>query len=170
MLYKECSSDEWHWFEEYLTYSNSRLPEALFYAYLATKDEKYLGIAQSSLDFLSSITFENGVFAPIGQNGWYTKNGQKAHFDQQPVDTSSMVQTLLLAHKITNNRVYLKDAITAFQWFLGKNCLNRMVYDESTGGCYDGIGESSINLNQGAESTISYLLARLSLSKKWHGI
>lgn len=169
-LYRHCSSGRWRWFEEYLTYSNSKLPEALFYAHLAakdiTKDRTYLKIAQESLDFLSSITFEDGIFAPIGQNGWYMKNGQKAHFDQQPVDTASMVQTLLLANKITNKSSYLKDAIKAFQWFLGKNCLNRAVYDESTGGCHDGIGESSINLNQSAESTISYLIARLSLDKK----
>ncbi len=163
MLYKNYSSSEWQWFEEYLTYSNSKLPEALFYAYLATKNKEYLEIAKSSLDFLSSVTFENGTFAPVGQDGWYFKNGQKAHFDQQPIDTASMVQTLLLANKITKEKHYLKDAITAFQWFLGKNFLNAMVYDESTGGCHDGIGKYSINLNQGAESTLSYLLARLYL-------
>jgi len=164
-LYNNCSSDKWHWFEGYLTYSNSKLPEALFYSYLATKEKKYLDVAQKTLDFLSSITFDDGIFAPIGQNGWYMKNGQKAHFDQQPVDTASMVQTLLLANKITNKSSYLKDAVKAFQWFLGRNCLNRIVYDESTGGCHDGIGESAINLNQSAESTISYLIARLSLYK-----
>ncbi len=163
MLYKTYSSDGWKWFEEYLTYSNSKLPEALFYSYLATKNREYLEIAKSSLDFLSSATFENGIFAPVGHDGWYFKNGQKAHFDQQPVDTASMVQTLLLANKITKEKHYLKDAITAFQWFLGKNFLNTMVYDESTGGCHDGIGKYSINLNQGAESTLSYLLARLYL-------
>ena len=163
MLYQTYSSSEWQWFEEYLTYSNSKLPEALFYAYLATKNKEYLEIAKSSLDFLSSVTFENGMFAPVGHDGWYFKNGQKAHFDQQPVDTASMVQTLLLANKITKEKHYLKDAITAFQWFLGKNFLNTMVYDESTGGCHDGIGRYSINLNQGAESTLSYLLARLYL-------
>ena len=164
-LYKDCSSSEWQWFEEYLTYSNSKLPEALFYAYLATKDKKYLGIARSCLDFLSMTTIENGMFAPVGQNGWYMKDGQKAHFDQQPVDTASMVQTLLLANKITKHKSYLKDALTVFQWFLGRNCLNRMVYDEITGGCHDGIGEFSVNLNQGAESTICYLMARLELKR-----
>ncbi len=76
-----------------------------------------------------------------------------------------MVQTLILANKVTGEDIYLKNAITAFQWFLGKNYLNNVVYDESTGGCYDGIGESSINLNQGAESTISYLIARLCLAQ-----
>ncbi|MBU0628908.1 MAG: glycosyltransferase, partial [Nanoarchaeota archaeon] len=137
-LYKDCSSDEWKWFEEYLTYSNSKLPEAMFYSYLATKDEKYLDIAKESVNFLSSITFEGGVFAPIGHKGWYFKNGKKAYFDQQPVDTASMVQTLTIAYKVTGEKNYLNDAITAFHWFLGKNSLNQVVYDESTGGCHDG--------------------------------
>ena len=164
-LYEKYSSEEWQWFEEYMTYSNSKLPEALFYAYLATKNKKYLEIAESTLKFLSSITFENGIFAPIGHDGWYFKNGKKAHFDQQPVDTASMVQTLSLANKITKKEEYKKDAFTAFDWFLGKNYLNQIVYDESTGGCKDGVGEFSVNLNQGAESTIAYLMARLNLFK-----
>jgi uncharacterized protein YyaL (SSP411 family) len=164
-LYEKYSSDEWRWFEEYMTYSNSKMPEALFHAYLATKNKRYLEIAESTLKFLSSITFENGIFAPIGHNGWYFKNGKKAYFDQQPVDAASMVQTLSLASRITKKEKYKRDAFTAFQWFLGKNYLNQMVYDESTGGCHDGIGKSSINFNQGAESTISYLMARLILFK-----
>ncbi|OYT54800.1 MAG: hypothetical protein B6U72_01660 [Candidatus Altiarchaeales archaeon ex4484_2] len=164
LLYETQSSDGWLWFEEYLTYSNSKLPESLFYAYLATGHEKYLEIAETTLDFLSSITFIDGRFTPIGQDGWYLKNGHRAHFDQQPVDAASMVQTLVLAGKITKKGVYSKDAITAFRWFLGYNPLNQVIYDESTGGCHDGLGESSINMNQGAESTISYLIARLSLT------
>ena len=164
-LYKNSASDDWIWFEKYLTYSNSKLPEALFYAYLATNNKEYLEIAESTLKFLSSITFKDGIFMPIGHKGWYLKNGNRAYFDQQPVDTASMVQTLILAYKITKNEKYKENAITAFHWFLGKNFLKQSVYDETTGGCYDGIGESSINLNQGAESTISYLLARLSLEE-----
>lgn len=162
-LYNLNFSDGWAWFENSLTYSNSKLPEALFYSYLATNDHKYLDVAESSLAFLSSVTFEGGVFAPIGQNGWYFRDGKKAYFDQQPVDTASMVQTLALAGKITGKESYLKDAHRAFQWFLGKNSLNQVVYDDSTGGCQDGVGESSINLNQGAESTVCYLMARLTL-------
>ena len=162
-LYKQNSSDEWQWFEEYLTYSNSKLPEALFYAYLATNEGKYLRTAESALDFLISVTFVDGKFAPIGQDGWYSKEGHRAHFDQQPVDTASMVQTLVLANKVTKKKRYRKNALTAFRWFLGENSLNQVIYDESTGGCHDGLGKSSVNLNQGAESTISYLMARLSM-------
>ena len=162
-FYNGCSSKEWKWFEKYLTYANSKLPEALFYSYLATKDKKYLDVAKSSLAFLSSVTFEDGVFAPIGQNGWYFKDGKKANFDQQPIEAGNMVQTLILANQVTNEKRYLDQAIKAFKWFLGVNSLNNFIYDESTGGCHDGLGRFSINLNQGAESTLAYLMARLSL-------
>ncbi|MCK4588949.1 MAG: glycosyltransferase [Nanoarchaeota archaeon] len=164
-IYHDASSEEWLWFEEYLTYSNSKLPEALFYAYLATHDKKYLDIAQITLNFLDSITFEKDRFNPIGQNGWYVKNGHRAHFDQQPIDVASMVQTLMLAYRITKKDEYSEKAMTAFQWFLGNNSLQQMVYDEFTGGCHDGLGEFSINLNKGAESTVSYLMARLTIKK-----
>ncbi|MEM3074875.1 MAG: glycosyltransferase [Candidatus Pacearchaeota archaeon] len=162
-FYYENSSDDWKWFEKYLTYSNSKMSEAMYYAYLVTKDENYLKIAESSLNFLISITFENGVFIPIGQRGWYMQNGKRTYFDQQPVDVASMVQTLVIANKITKNESYTNLALKTFKWFLGDNLLNQVVYNESTGGCYDGLGENTININQGAESTVSYLLARLAL-------
>jgi len=163
--YNLNSSEDWKWFEKYLTYSNSKMSEALFYAYESTKDKKYLQIAQNSLDFLISVTFENGIFIPIGQHGWYMKDGKRAYYDQQPVDVASMVQTLVLANKLNKNKDYTNLALNAFHWFLGNNSLNQVVYNEATGGCYDGLGENSININQGAESTVSYLLARLSLSE-----
>jgi glycosyltransferase involved in cell wall biosynthesis len=162
-IYNDNASPDWPWFEEYLAYSNSKLPESLFYAYKATKNEKYLHVGQVTLNFLNTITFEKGKFNPIGQNGWYVKNGKKAHFDQQPVDAASMVQTLTLAYEITRDNEYKSKANTAFHWFLGNNSLQQVIYDESTGGCHDGLGEFSINLNKGAESTASYLLARLTI-------
>jgi uncharacterized protein YyaL (SSP411 family) len=163
--YLETAEKDWLWFENSLTYSNSKLSESLFFAYLATGKKSYLAPAEKSLNFLIDITFENGYFSPIGQNGWYSRSGKRAHFDQQPEDTSSMVQTLLAAWQATGKERYRKLALDTFQWFLGKNHLNQMVYDESTGGCYDGLGQQTLNLNQGAESTISYLLARLALEE-----
>ncbi len=164
-LYEEISSDKWHWFEPYLTYSNSKLPESLFYAYEILKDEKYLDIAEKTLDFLSSLIFINGELSPIGQNGWYKRNGERAFFDQQPLDASSMTLVCLKAFNITKNKEYYNKAVLAFNWFLGKNHLKQMMYDDSTGGCYDGLGKHSVNLNQGAESTVSYLLARIFLEE-----
>lgn len=163
--YLETAEEDWLWFENNLTYSNSKLSESLFFAYLATKKKSYLVAAEKSLNFLIDITFEKGYFSPIGQNGWYSRSGKRAHFDQQPEDASSMVQTLLVAWQTTGKQRYRKLALDTFQWFLGKNHLNQMVYDESTGGCYDGLGQQTLNLNQGAESTISYLLARLALEE-----
>jgi len=86
-------------------------------------------------------------------------------FDQQPIDASSMVQAYLIAYNITGKKEYYTNAITSFNWFLGINHLNQMVYDESTGGCFDGLGKDSLNFNQGAESTITYLIARLFLEE-----
>lgn len=163
-IYRHNSHQGWRWFEPYLTYANSKLSEAMFYAYLATEDKSYLHIAQESLSFLISKTFSKSMFSPIGQRGWYMKGSKKALFDQQPIDAAYTVQTLLLAHKITGARRYKKLALNTFLWFLGKNSLNQVIYNERSGGCHDGVGESSINLNQGAESTLSYLIARLSLT------
>jgi hypothetical protein len=161
-FYKTNACSDWHWFEEFLTYSNSRLSEALFCAYDLLKNKNYLKIAKSSLDFLESITLGPDYYMPIGQKGWYFKNKQRSYFDQQPEDTAAMVQTEILAYKITKNKKHLNNALKAFQWFLGENYLGLMVYDEVTGGCHDGLGQYGLNLNQGAESTISYVMARLS--------
>ncbi|MBS3085957.1 glycosyltransferase [Candidatus Pacearchaeota archaeon] len=163
--YNKESSEQWQWFEKYLTYSNSKIPEALFYSYLATKDKKYLDIAKETLDFLTSLLIVGGELSLIGQNGWYNKDGKRAFFDQQPVDASSMVSTYLTAYSVTGNKKYYENAVISFNWFLGKNYLKQMMYNESTGGCYDGLGRFSVNLNQGAESTLAYLSARLLLEK-----
>ncbi len=163
-------NNNWYWFEDCLTYSNYKLPEALFRAYKKTKNKKYLEVAKKSLNFLNNITFEKkDVFSPIGQDGWYFRNGKRSYFDQQPEDAATAVEALITANAITKKKKYLKQAEIAFQWFLGKNHLNQMVYDEATGGCYDGLGKYSLNFNQGAESTISYFLARLAIGGGIYG-
>ena len=155
---------DWLWFEDCLTYSNHKLPEALLRAYKVTKHKEYLQIAEESLNFLIPINFlGHEYFAPIGQDGWYFKEGKRALFDQQPEDTAAAVEAFATAYEITGKKLYKEKAELAFMWFLGKNHLNQMIYDEATGGCYDGLGKYSINFNQGAESTISYLLARLTM-------
>jgi len=163
--YRSEAGDNWHWFEKEITYSNSKLPEALFLAYDLTKNKKYLEVAEKTLHFLSDITFIEDEIMPIGQNGWYKKNGKRALFDQQPVDVSSIIQTFLVAYAVTGDSNCHEKAVLAFNWFLGKNYLKQMVYNETTGGCYDGLSKDNLNLNQGAESTISYLIARLMLEE-----
>lgn len=156
---------KWFWFEDFLTYSNYKLLESLFCAFEATGNKVYLKIAEKGLNFLAPISFEKNFFSPIGQDGWYFRDGKRAYFDQQPEDTASAVEALVKAFEVTKKPDYAKQAKIAFEWFLGKNYLNQMIYDEATGGCYDGLGKNSINFNQGAESTISYLLARLMIEK-----
>jgi glycosyltransferase involved in cell wall biosynthesis len=163
--YKNESSKDWQWFEEILSYSNSKLPEALYLAHNTTKNQEYLDIAEKTLRFLTELIFIKDKLCLIGQNGWCKKNGKRSFFDQQPVDASSLVQTFLTAYSTTNKKEYYEKAITAFNWFFGKNHLNQTVYDETTGGCFDGIGEHKLNINQGAESTLSYLIARLFLEE-----
>jgi len=154
---------KWDWFENCLTYSNYKLPEALLTSYNQIKDKKYLKIAEKSLKFLTKVTFEKDFFSPIGQDGWYFRGGKRSYFDQQPEDAATATEALSLAYKITKKKIYKQQAELAFNWFLGKNHLSQMVYDEATGGSYDGMGKYSLNFNQGAESTIAYLLARLSI-------
>ncbi len=163
--YEQNSSEGWNWFEDKLTYANSKIPESLFLAYKSTGNPKYLEIAESSFKFLSSIVFEENHLSPVGESGWCKRNGERAFFDQQPIDTSSMVQTCLIAYELTKKQEYYDNAVLAFNWFLGRNHLGQMMYDETTGGCYDGLSKTGINLNQGAESTIAYLTARLFLEE-----
>ncbi len=163
--YKREATEEWNWFESSLTYSNSKLSEVLFMAYDLTKNEEYLQIAEKTLEFLSNLVFFKDELSPIGQNGWYNRNGKRSFFDQQPIDASSMVQTYIVAYSITKNKKYYDKSVLAFNWFLGKNHLRQMVYNDVTGGCYDGLSKNSVNLNQGAESTIEYLISRLMLEE-----
>jgi len=161
-LYEKSRSPDWEWFEPYLTYSNATLPEALLLGYKITGERRYLEVARKTLNFLIEHTFKDNVYIPVGQSGWFRKGGTRQYFDQQPEDATATVEALNVMFQITNGKDYKKLANLAFNWFLGDNVLGQIVCDRATGGCHDGIGEKFINLNQGAESTISYLLARLS--------
>ena len=162
-LYEETSSSDWQWFEKYLTYNNGVLPEALLLGYEITKDTKYLQVGKSALDFLIEKSFIDGLLVPIGQEGWYSEGGERYHYDQQPEEVKSIICSLKEYYSITGDKLYYDLMMQAFYWFLGDNILNQVVYDRITGGCYDSVGRTEINLNQGAESTISYLAARLAV-------
>jgi len=165
ILYEKSCSLDWEWFEHYLTYSNAILPEALILGYKITGEKRYLEVSEKTLDFLIKHTFKDNTYIPIGQSGWFPKEGTRQYFDQQPEDTTATVEALNVMFQVTNEKHYKELAHIAFNWFLGDNVLGQVVYDRTTGGCYDGIGEKFINLNQGAESTISYLFARLSFEE-----
>jgi glycosyltransferase involved in cell wall biosynthesis len=161
-LYEKSHSPDWEWFEHYLTYSNAILPEALLLGYKITGERRYLEVSERTLNFLIKHTFKDSMYIPVGQSGWFPKEGTRQYFDQQPEDTTATVEALNVMFQVTNKKHYKELAKIAFNWFLGDNVLGQVVYDRTTGGCHDGIGEKFINLNQGAESTISYLLARFS--------
>ena len=161
--YQRASSSDWCWFEPYLTYVNARLSQALFRAYTVTGDERYLHTAKESFDFLVKVQIADEKFVPIGNRGWYQKDGQRALYDQQPIEASCMVEAALAAFHVTSEEKYQKVAYIAFEWFFGKNTRSVIVYDATTGACHDGINPQGLNLNQGAEATISYLVARLEL-------
>jgi hypothetical protein len=161
--YQRESSDGWKWFEPYLTYINGRLPHALFLAYLCTKKEKYLQVANDSMKFLLQVQMIDNKFVPIGNNGWYIKGGERAIYDQQSIEASCMVEAACAAFRATSDENYRKAAYTIFEWFFGRNSGDVVVYKPETGGCYDGITSKGLNLNEGAEATVSYLMARLEL-------
>jgi len=165
--FNDNASGDWQWFEQSMTYSNAVLPEALLLAYKVTGNYLYFKIGKRALDFLVSQSFHGEVCVPIGQSGWFRKGEKKELYDQQPEEVSSLVMALRTMYDLSADFIYQDQMIKAFNWFLGNNLLNQMVYSQMTGGCYDGIGKDQINLNQGAESTILYLLARLAVDNKY---
>ncbi|MBC7650284.1 MAG: glycosyltransferase, partial [Deinococcales bacterium] len=167
-MYKHEADDNWQWFESYLTYGNSILPEAMLCAYLVTNDTIYKDIAKMSFDFLLSKVFKQNSIKVISNKGWLLKNDNNHILPiggEQPIDIAYTILALSKFYTVFNHQDYYNKMYVAFNWFLGDNHLNQIVYNPCTGGCYDGIEEKNVNLNQGAESTISYLMARLTLEK-----
>jgi ATP-dependent protease HslVU (ClpYQ) peptidase subunit len=164
------AEDDWKWFEPRLTYDNARLTQALFEAYTITGEQKHLDVAEESMDFLVKTQMVNDAFVPIGNDGWYKRGGKRAFYDQQPLEAAAMVEAAVDAYYATNNRDYVQVANMVFEWFLGRNSRKVMMYCAETGGCFDGLGSESVNMNQGAESSISYLLARLKLEELNRGV
>jgi hypothetical protein len=159
------ASREWRWFETSMTYANPRIPQSLLSAYVQTGEERYLEVSKESLDFLVDVQFENSTFLPIGTEAWYHKSGTKSKYDQQPIEASCMVDSTLDMAEISGENKYFKIALNAFQWYHGKNNLKIDLINQNNFTCYDGLTSKGLNLNQGAESTISYYLAYLKLKQ-----
>jgi hypothetical protein len=167
-IYRVNRTSDWKWFENVLTYDNPRLSEAMFSAYQSLKEEPYRNIAEESMQFLVNVETIDEILVPIGHRGWYVKGGDRAMYDQQPIEPGSMVEASALAHSVTGSKVYEEFVRRALGWFLGFNTKKARVYDDSTGGCFDGIGEQGLNENQGSESTLAFLLASVSLIRNFH--
>lgn len=163
--YKENYEEDWRWFERYLTYDNGKLSQVLFYVYELTKQRKYLDIAVESMNFLSELLFIEDKLVLIGQKQWCHKDGPRSYYDQQPIDADSMVELYSTAYRVTGRKEYKQKALTSFEWFLGRNSEGKSLYDPHTGGCFDGLKPHGVNLNMGAESTVSYLMARLDIEE-----
>jgi hypothetical protein len=158
-IFRRAERCDWPWFEDRLTYSNARLSQALVVSGAAMGNEEMTAAGLRSLDWLASVQSSEGYFAPIGSNGFYERGGPKASFDQQPIDAHAMVSACLEARRVTGNARWMERARHAFSWFFGQNQLQQWLYDPTTGGCRDGLHSDRVNENQGAESTLSFLLA-----------
>jgi glycosyltransferase involved in cell wall biosynthesis len=165
--YQAHHSIGWEWFENSLSYSNARLPQALLRSGARTANGEMEAAGLQALDWLVTIqrSESNGHFVPIGSQGFYSKKTEKARFDQQPVEACAVVSACLQAYAVTGKGRWRKEAWSAFNWFLGDNDLQIALYDPNTGGCRDGLHPDRANENQGAESTLSFLMALLEMRR-----
>ena len=164
-MYESIRRPDWKWFENVLAYGNARLPQALLLVGSACSDERMVSAGLESLDWLSTEQHceINRHFVPIGSQGFYRQHGEKARFDQQPLEAAGAVSACLQAYRVTGDSRWRGEAWSAFNWFLGENDLQLPLYDSITGGCRDGLHPDRANENQGAESTLSFLMALLEM-------
>ena len=163
--YNINNRDGWHWYETLLAYDNAILPLAMLHATSILNEEKIKKVAFESMNFLVDTTMKRGHLSIIGNEEWYVKDEERSVFAQQPVDAMGMVLMLREAYNITGNKLYLTKLFKSFKWFLGDNDLRISLYNHDTQGCGDGIESYGINQNQGAESTIAYLVSYLNVLK-----
>jgi glycosyltransferase involved in cell wall biosynthesis len=160
-MYESIRRPDWKWFENVVAYGNARLPQALLLVGSACSDDRMISAGLEALDWLSSTQCceINRHFVPIGSQGFYRQDGEKARFDQQPLEAAGAVSACLQAYCVTGDNRWRNEAWSAFNWFLGDNDLQLPLYDSATGGCRDGLHPDRANENQGAESTLSFLMA-----------
>ncbi len=163
--YNINNRDGWHWYEALLAYDNAILPLAMLHATSILNEEKIKKVAFDSMDFLVKHTMNNDYLSIIGNEEWFMKDGERSVFAQQPVDAMGMVLMFRKAYNITGDKTYLTKLFKSFKWFLGENDLRMSLYNHDTQGCCDGIESYGINQNQGAESTIAYLVSYLNVLK-----
>jgi len=163
--YERTHSDDWQWFEEKMTYDNAILPLALLHSAEITGNEKAKQIALIAMAFLDKITLSNGYLNPVGNEGWYHRGGEFPVYDQQAIETMAMVLMYFQAYELFRKPEYIEKMFLCYKWFLGENTLRAPLYDHETKGCCDGLLPTGINRNQGAESTLAYLISHLTVLK-----
>lgn len=164
-LYRNNNIERWHWFEDKLTYCNAVLSQAMLVCGKDMSNSEMMTVGIESLGWLTELqrSDHENHFVPIGSNGFYPRGGERARFDQQPVEAQAMVSACIEAYRVTKDKKWLTEARQTFEWFLGRNDLHLLVYDPTTGGCRDGLHPDRLNENQGAESTLAFLQSLLEL-------
>jgi hypothetical protein len=159
-LFQRTNRPDWPWFEDSVTYCNARLPQALIVSGAQMHRQDMIDVGLRALEWLVSVqTSPEGEFAAIGSDGFYQRGAVPAAFDQQPVEACATAAACLDAGRVSGDARWTEHGRRAFNWFLGQNHLHQWLYDASTGGCRDGLHRDRINRNQGAEATLSFLMA-----------
>lgn len=161
--YRDIASPDWRWCEPVMTYDLGRIPEALIRAGLVLGDHGLLTAGLEMLDFYAGIVVEDGMFVPVGNDGWYPRGGVRARFGQQPLEASAFVDATVAAHVATGDESYRRLAHVAYDWFFGRNTHGFLMV--TNGGCRDGIDPHGVNPNMGAESTLAYLMSAIALAE-----
>jgi glycosyltransferase involved in cell wall biosynthesis len=157
--YGDTARDDWHWFEEVVSYANAKLPHALILSGRCMNSPPLIETGLKALRWLmKNQTSEAGSFRPVGSNGFYPRGQARANFDQQPVEAQTTVSACIEAYHATSDLFWVGEARRSFEWFLGRNDLGLALYDPGTGGCRDGLHVDRLSQNQGAESTLAFLL------------
>jgi glycosyltransferase involved in cell wall biosynthesis len=164
--YTKERQPDWHWYENSLTYANAIIPESLLYAYYVSNDSIFKEVAKESFDFLLDILFTKRHLTVISNRTWYSKEKEVHPFGEQPIDVAYTIIALQEFGNCFEDHKYLYFMKTAFEWYLGHNHLSQIIYNPISGGCYDGLEHDHVNINQGAESTVTYLMARNSIEKE----
>lgn len=163
--YESVHSEDWQWFEDKMTYDNAILPLALLHSSEITGNEKARQIALKTMAFLDELTLSNGYLSPVGNDGWYYRGGAFPTFDQQAIETMAMVLMHFEAYRLFRQPEYIEKMFLCYKWFLGENTLRASLYDHETKGCCDGLLNAGVNRNQGAESTLAYLISHLTMQR-----
>jgi len=167
--WENCAGGDWLWFETRATYENARLSQALILSGRSIPHPRALEVGLESLRWLAARQRAGaGHFRPIGSNGFHVRNGGRADFDQQPVESQAMVSACLEAFRVTRQAAWWREARRTFEWFLGRNDLGLALHDPATGGCRDGLHHNRVNENQGAESTLAFLIALAEMTAAQH--
>jgi hypothetical protein len=176
VAYHGSKGDDWHWFEDKMTYDNAIFPLALFHSAEITGNAEVMQVANESLIYLEKLTFNLNSCNPIGNEGWHMRGNEIAPlYDQQAIEIMAMVLMYCQVYQVTKEHVYMKKMFSCYLWFLGENSLRIPLYDAETKGCADGLQRGGVNRNQGAESTLAYLISHLTvlqalkLDNQWSG-